>query len=59
MDDKRKHEKDISIAYQSGMEDGSRLDKSMDDAEITKLGIERGNQWATAALEGAPYPERL
>jgi hypothetical protein len=29
MDDKRKQEDHIAIAYQSGMEDGSRLDKDM------------------------------
>jgi hypothetical protein len=41
------------------MEDGSRLGPNMEDAEVTRLGIKRGEQWAKAALEGWPYPERL
>jgi hypothetical protein len=31
----------------------------MEDAEVTRLGIERGEQWATAVVEGGSYPERL
>jgi hypothetical protein len=41
------------------MEDGSRLDQNMDDADVTRLAIERGEQWAKATLESGPYPERL
>lgn len=59
MDEAHKHEQDISIAYQCGMEDGSRLERNMDDADVTKLGIERGEQWAAAALGRGRYPDRL
>jgi hypothetical protein len=59
MDDPHKHEQGIAIAYQSGMEEGSRLDRNMDDADVTRLGVERGEQWATAALGRGPYPGRL
>ncbi|MGH2943247.1 MAG: hypothetical protein ACRDLN_10810 [Solirubrobacteraceae bacterium] len=59
MDDVAKRKKDIAYAYQCGMEDGSRLDRELDDAEVTKLGIERGEAWAAAACGDAPYPDRL
>jgi hypothetical protein len=59
MNDTSKREQEIAIAYQSGMENGERLDQNMEDTEVTRLGIERGEQWATAAIQGGPYPERL
>jgi len=59
MDDTSKREQEIAVAYQSGMEDGARLDHNVEDTEVTRLGIERGEQWATAAVRGGPYPERL
>lgn len=59
MSDAQTDEQAISYAYQCGKEDGSRLERDMDDADVTKLGIDRGEQWAAAALGGGPYPERL
>jgi hypothetical protein len=57
MADLDERRRDIAIAYQSGMEDGARLDRSMDDADITALGVERGERWAAAAVDGSQYPE--
>ena len=59
MDDALELEQHIAIAYQSGMEDGSRLRTGMDDDEITTLAIARGEQWAAAVGERGPYPDRL
>lgn len=53
----REHE--IAYAYQCGLEDGSRLSQDMDEAQVTGLGIERGEKWAAAVLAGAQFPERL
>lgn len=59
MDDAHDHEQDIAVAYQSGMEDGSRLAQGVDEDAVTKLGIERGEQWAAAVLGRGSFPDRL
>lgn len=52
MDEARPNEDAIAVAYQRGMEDGYRLPRTLDDAEVTRQGTERGEQWAAAARTG-------